>query len=378
MTEYDVIIAGLGAMGSAAAWHLAAGGKRVLGLDRFAPPHQFGSSHGLTRIIREAYFEHPLYVPLVQRAYELWADLEQRSGRRLLQQTGGLMLGPAKGVLVSGAKRSADQHRLRHEMLSAPDVRKRFPAFAPADDMVAVWEPRAGVLFPELAIQTHLDLAGRAGATLKFNSPVLAWEPHKDGVQVRTAVQTYTANHLLLSVGAWASSLVPELRLPLNVERQALFWFAPRTNPALFQPDRFPIFICEYDEHRFFYGFPELGDGVKLGVHHEGQATQPDLINRSISQDETETARSLLTRFMPAAAGALRSAAVCMYTNTPDEHFILDRHPNAPQVLIVSPCSGHGFKFSPLIGEIAATLISGGAPPFDLNLFKLSRFGIGP
>src|SRR5437899_12317364 len=173
MTEYDVIIAGLGAMGSAAAWHLAAGGKRVLGLDRFAPPPQFGASHGLTRIIREAYFEHPLYVPLVQRAYELWADLEQRSGRKLLLQTGGLMLGSPDGVLVTGAKRSAQEHKLPHQILSATEVRSRFPAFAPADDMVAVWEPRAGVLFPELAIQTHLELARKSGAILEFNVPLL-------------------------------------------------------------------------------------------------------------------------------------------------------------------------------------------------------------
>jgi sarcosine oxidase len=374
MPDHDVIVAGLGAMGSAAAWHLAASGKRVLGLDRFAPPHEFGSSHGRTRIIREAYFEHPLYVPLVQRAYDLWADLERRSGQRLLLQTGGLMLGPAQGALVSGARRSADQHRLPHEILSASDVRQRFPAFAPADDMIAVWEPRAGALFPEVAIQTHLDLARKAGATLAFNAPVLGWEALKDGVRVRTANQTHTANHLLLSAGAWTSSLLPDLHLPLKVERQVLFWFEPRENPGLFQPDRFPIFICEYDDRRFFYGFPDLGDGVKLGVHHEGQTTEPDLIDRQVRVDETETARSLLSSFLPSAAGALRSAAVCMYTNTPDEHFILDRHPGHPQVIIASPCSGHGFKFSPLIGELTATLINGGIPPFDLSLFRLSRF----
>jgi sarcosine oxidase len=377
MPDYDVIIAGLGAMGSAAAWHLAASGKRVLGLDRFAPPHQFGSSHGLTRIIREAYFEHPLYVPLVQRAYELWADLERQSGQRLLLQTGGLMLGPGEGVLVSGARRSAHQHRLSHEILSAAEVRGRFPALVPGHDMIGVLEPRAGVLFPELAIQTHFEFARKAGATLSFNTPILEWEPQKDGVLVCTADQTYTANHLLLSVGSWLSSLLPDLHLPLTVERQVLFWFEPSANPELFQPGRFPIFICEYDDHRFFYGFPDLGDGVKLGVHHEGQTTQPDLINRELNEQEIETARGLLQRFLPSAAGALRSAAVCMYTNTPDEHFILDRHPNHAQVLIASPCSGHGFKFSPVIGEIAATLINGKTPPFDLNLFKLSRLGIG-
>jgi sarcosine oxidase len=209
-----------------------------------------------------------------------------------------------------------------------------------------------------------------------LNAPVLGWEAIEDGVRVRTAYQIHTAKHLLLSVGSWVGSLVPEFRLPLSVERQVLFWFEPCADSDLFQPDRLPIFICEYDDHRFFYGFPDLGDGVKLGVHHEGQTTQPDLIDREVRADETEIARDLLRRFLPSADGALRYAAVCMYTNTPDEHFILDRHPDYPQVVIASPCSGHGFKFCPVIGEIAAILINGSTPSFDLGLFKLSRFGI--
>src|SRR5258708_3525042 len=172
-SNYDVIVAGLGAMGSAAAYHLAAAGQRVLGLDRFQPPHSIGSSHGLTRIIREAYFEHPLYVPLVRRAYQLWGDLEKQAGRQLLLQTGGLMIGPPSGVLVRGAKRSAVEHHLDHEVLSAAQLRRRFPCFEPTEDMVGVWEPRAGSLVPELAIQTHLELAAKYGAALRFNQTVL-------------------------------------------------------------------------------------------------------------------------------------------------------------------------------------------------------------
>jgi len=374
MPEYDVIIAGLGAMGSAAAWHLSASGYRVLGLERFEPPHQFGSSHGLTRIIREAYFEHPLYVPLVQRAYELWSDLEGRSGRKLLVQTGGLMIGPAGGVLVTGAIRSAKAHKLPHQLLSAEEIRKRFPAFALPDKMVAVWEPRAGILFPELAIQSYLEIAREKGAALKFNTPVIGWKAHEGGVRVDTGVQSYTASNLVLSAGSWMNSLLPDLRLPLSVERQVLFWFEPLSRQELFKSDRFPIFIWEFAYRHFFYGFPDLGDGVKIGIHHEGQTAQPDSINREVSEAEIETARNLLCRFFPSAAGKCRSAAVCMYTNTPDEHFLLDRHPLYPQVLIVSPCSGHGFKFSAVIGEITATLLSGGKPVFDLNLFRLSRF----
>src|SRR5437867_7556207 len=204
-------------MGSAAAYQLAAGGKRVLGLDRFQPPHHFGSSHGLTRIIREAYFEHPLYVPLVQRAYELWGDLEKKSGCQLLLQTGGVMVGPPEGMLVSGSKRSAEEHKLAHQILSAAELRQRFPVFQPADNMVAVWEPRAGILFPELAVQTHLELAAKSCAALRFNEPVLRWEPMPDGVRVFTAAGAYTAGRLLLPIGAWLSTLTPDLDLPLRI-----------------------------------------------------------------------------------------------------------------------------------------------------------------
>jgi len=372
--EYDVIIAGLGAMGCAAAYHLAKAGRRVLGLDRFQPPHQFGSSHGRTRIIREAYFENPLYVPLVQRAYELWHELEQQSGRQLLLQTGGLMIGAPDGVIVCGAQRSAEEHHLPHRILSAAEVRQQFPGFQLGSDMVAVWEPRAGILAPELAIQTHLELAARCGADLRFNTLVEGWEPRSDGVLVRTATETYAAKQLLLSAGAWLNSLVPDLNLPLTIERQAMVWFEPRSQPELFQPQRGPIFICEHEPRRFFYGFPDLGDGVKIGVHHEGAVASPDHLDRQVTEHETEAARALLARFLPNAAGPLRSAVACMYTNTLDEHFLFDWHPHFPQVLIASPCSGHGFKFSSVIGELAATLLGGGAPLFDLSLFRFTRF----
>ncbi len=372
--EYDVIIAGLGAMGSAVAYHLAKAGRRVLGLDRFRPPHDFGSSHGRTRIIREAYFENPLYVPLVHRAYELWHELEQQSGRQLLRQTGGLMIGAANGVIVRGAQRSAEEHHLPHRVLSAAEVRQEFPAFHLDSDMVAVWEPRAGILSPELAIQTHLGLAAKSGADLRFDTLVLGWEPGGDGVLVRTATETYAAKQLLLSAGAWLNSLAPDLNLPLTVERQVMVWFEPLAESELFQPQRCPIFICEHAPGRFFYGFPDLGDGVKIGVHHEGAETSPDHLDREVKQHEVEAARALLAKFLPNAAGPLRSAVACMYTNTPDEHFLFDWHPHFPRVLIASPCSGHGFKFSPVIGELAATLLGGGIPLFDLSLFKPSRF----
>ncbi len=368
-TQYDVLIAGLGAMGSAAASHLARRRLRVLGLDRFAPPHDRGSSHGQTRIIREAYFEDPVYVPMVQRAYELWRELENDSGTPLLLETGGLMIGAPDSMVVTGARHSARTHGLRHELLTAREVRERFPALQPDDDMVAVWEPRAGVLFPESCIAAHLDRARAHGADLHFGEPMLRWEPDSEGVRVFTARGEHRAGQLLISAGAWAGSLLPDLALPLKVERQVLFWFEPRDSSAAFAPERCPVHLWQFDGRKFVYGFPLLGDGVKVAFHHDGEEAAADTVRREVTPEEVEDMRAVVRRFLPAADGVLRSTAVCLYTNTPDEHFWIDRHPRCPQVLIASPCSGHGFKFSPVIGEILADLVQGKRPQFDLSPF---------
>jgi sarcosine oxidase len=365
----DVIIVGLGAMGSAAAFHLARQGRRVLGLDRFTPQHSFGSSHGQTRIIREAYFEHPLYVPLVRRAYELWDELERLSGRELLRITGGLMIGRPEGVLVTGARTSAEQHRLPHELLTAAEVSARFPALRPADDMVALWEPRAGILFPETCVGAHLTLAQSHGATLHHDERVTEWQSDGDGIRVRTDRGEYLAGQMLLTAGAWIPSLVPGLNLPLSVERQVLCWFTPRSDPAIFAPARCPIHLWESAPHEFFYGFPDLGDGVKLALHHAGEIADPDSLRRGVDDGEVSAVRELMRRYLPDADGPLRSTGVCMYTNTPDEHFWIDRHSGNPRVLIASPCSGHGFKFSSVIGEVLADLLTSGRSPFDLTPF---------
>lgn len=367
---FDVAIAGLGAMGSAAAYHLARRGRRVLGLDRFAPPHAFGSTHGQTRIIREAYFEHPLYVPLVQRAYDLWEDLERSSARDLLRITGGLMVGIPDGVLVSGALRSAREHRLAHEFLSADQVRRRFPAFRPTDDLAGVWEPRAGVLFPEACVDAHLTLARTHGATLRPGEPLVRWAPDGDGVRVTTDQGEFLADRLLLSAGSWLKALVPELNLPLTVTRQVLFWFAPADSPGYFAPSRCPIHLWEPAHGRYFYGFPDFGDGVKLAIHHEGEIVDPDHVRREVADDEVEELRRRFRPYLPAADGPLVQTAVCLYTNTPDEHFWIDRHPEHPQVLLASPCSGHGFKFASAIGEILADELTGRKPKFDLGPFR--------
>jgi len=356
-------------MGSAAAFHLARAGKKVLGLDRFTPPHSFGSSHGQSRIIREAYFEHPVYVPIVQRAYELWNDLARKTGQQLFLQTGGLMIGRPDGLVVAGARRSAEMHRLPHQFLSAEEITRRFPALRPTKDMAGVWEPRAGVLFPEQCIAAHLARAQEHGAILHYAERVLRWEPDGSGVKVTTDIDDYRAEQVILSAGSWLKSLLPDLDLPLTVERQVLFWFDSSDRKS-FQPERCPIHLWEYAAGRFFYGFPEVGNGVKVAGHHEGELTDPDLIRREVGPEEIEVMQRIIQPFLPSLDGCFREAAVCMYTNTPDGHFLIDRHPSLPQVLIASPCSGHGFKFSSAIGEILGDLITNGRSRFDLSLFR--------
>jgi sarcosine oxidase len=365
---YDVILAGLGAMGSAAAFHLAKRGHRVLGLDRFTPPHTLGSSHGQTRIIREAYFEHPIYVPMVQRAYTLWEELQRESGEELLVITGGLMIGQAESVVFAGARRSAVEHGLRHEVLSALEVRRRFPAMNPDDSMQAVWEPRAGILFPEKCVASHLELARRHAAELRFEEPVLSWESDGAGVRVTTARGQYTAAQLVISAGAWLRELAPELTGHFKVERQVLYWFEAN-EPEKFLPERCPIHLWQFDGKKFFYGFPDLGEGVKVAGHHDGEVTTAETVRREVSAEEVEAVRVWMRRFVPAANGPLKASSVCLYTNTADEHFWIDSLASCAAVLVVSPCSGHGFKFSSAIGEIVADRCEGREAKFDLSLF---------
>ena len=355
-------------MGSATAHALARRGMRVLGIDRFSPPHEFGSSHGESRIIREAYFEHPVYVPMVQRAYELWRELEKESGATLLRETGGVMIGRPDSDLVKGARHSAELHGLRHEMLTAAEVRKRFPALHPESDMVAVWEPRAGVLSPEACISAQLAQARRFGAELRFDEPMLRWEPEGEGVRVSTASGDYRAQQLVVTAGAWINDLFPDL--PLRIERQVLFWFDRASAHGMFAPERCPVHLWQFDGRRFFYGFPNFGSGVKLAFHHGGESVKVDNVRHEVAAPELEEIRAAVRRFVPEADGAVRASTVCMYTNTPDEHFLIDRHPAHRQVLIASACSGHGFKFSPVVGEVLADFAHGEAPRFDLNLFR--------
>ncbi len=376
MSVYDVVVVGLGAMGSAASQMLARLGLRVLGLEQFTPAHDRGSSHGRSRIIREAYFEHPAYVPLVQRAYDLWDRLQAESGRRLLVITGGLMLGPRDGELVEGALASATQHDLPYELLDAGRIRDRFPVFHPDDHTVAVAEPRAGVLFPEACVRAQLDAASRAGAELHFEEPVTGWQPSGSGVEVRTQRGRYDAGHLVITAGSWAPRILRDLGIPLTVERNVMFWFAPARHADAFGPDRCPIWMWQYAQDAFiYYGFPAFGrEGIKIAHHHSGEECTPETIRREVTPKEVEPVRSMMARYLPDANGAFLAAVACMYTNTPDGHFIIDRHPDHAAVTIACGFSGHGFKFAPAVGEILAGLATEGKSDHPIDLFRLNRF----
>ena len=376
-TRYDVIVAGLGAMGSASAYHLAARGRRVLGLERFAPRHALGSWHGDSRIIRELYFEHPLYVPLVQRAYALWEALERDAGEPLMTLNGGLMIGPREGMLIEGTLRSAAEHGLAAELLAPREVRARFPACELGEGLVAVLDPRAGFLRPEACVDAHRALAASHGAELRFEEPALAWEPDGEGVRVRTRAGTYTAGRLLLTAGAWTASLLPGLDLALTVERQVVFWFDPPATDDRYEPARCPIYAWEHASGYIGYGFPRLERGVKAALMHQGEAAaHPDAVRRTVDEPaEAGPLRAALRQMLPGVAAApVRGHAVCLFTNTPDTHFSIGFHPDHPQVLVSTPCSGHGFKFASAIGELHADLLTGRTPRFALSPFRLDRF----
>ena len=370
---FDIAIIGAGAIGSAAVYHLAKTGRKILVLDQYAPPHRFGSSHGESRIIREAYFESPIYVPLVQQAYKLWDELEKESGKKLFLKTGGLMLGDKKRRVFQGASKSAIQHNVPHEYLDSAAIKKRFPAFNPSEDTVALFEQNAGILFPEECITTQLQLAKRIGVSFHFGETVAFIQSKNDEVEIITDKARYKSNKVIVSAGAWMDELFPELHLPLSVKRQVLFWFKCRGRTAEnFSPGNFPVYIWEHEENKIFYGFPDLGHGIKIAIHHGGQLTTANMVDRNVSSQEINEVAALLNRFFNVEATFDRSS-VCMYTNTPDENFIIDYHPSNQNIILVSACSGHGFKFSSAIGKILCDMIVEKPLSFDISVFNLQR-----
>lgn len=364
-------IVGLGAMGSATVAALSRRGFDVIGFDRHRPPHDQGSSHGKTRIIRKAYWEHPLYVPLVQSAFDAWRELERRSSRELLVQTGALLIGREEGLLIRGTRQSAVTHDLEFEDLSRDDIVKRFPHFRPSEDTVGLFEREAGILFPEDCIEAFLNEAAEHGARLRFEEAITEWKAESGTVHLQTTAGSYSAERLLIAAGPWTRHLVPDL--PLEVERQVMHWFEPKPESPPSTAEHLPVFLFEEADEQHWYGVPDFGDGVKVAIHHNGELTTVDALQREVAPADVEAVRALLEQRMPMANGRALRACVCMYTNTPDGHFLIDSHPLHEQVLIASPCSGHGFKFASIFGEILADLLTTGETSFDLSPFRLSR-----
>jgi sarcosine oxidase len=371
--RYDAIVLGLGGMGSATVYHLARRGRRVLGLEQFTPAHDRGSSHGESRIIRQAYFESPVYVPLLLRAYELWRELERETGRELLRITGGLMIGPPESTIVRGSLESARRYGLAHRLLDATEIRREFPVFHVTTE-AGLYEEAAGALFPEECVLAHLDRAAALGAELRFETPVESWRPVDGGVAVVAGGRTVHADRLIVTAGSWAGRMLADLALPLEVERNVVYWFVPGATPVAFAPGRFPIFIWDHPSFPL-YGLPDLrGEGVKVGLHHSDQIVDPDRLPRDVGDDEVATVRVRLREQIPALDGRLNRTAVCMYTNTPDEHFVVGLHPRLPRVAIAAGFSGHGFKFSCAIGEVLAELAIDGVTRHPIAPFSPNRF----
>jgi len=373
--SYDAIVIGLGGMGSAAAYHLAARGKRVLGLERFTPAHKEGSSHGKSRIVRQAYYEDPAYVPLLLRAYELWEQLERDSGHRLLTITGGLYLGRETSGTVAGSLRSAREWSLEHELLSAAEIRRRFAVFTPDEHVVGLYEAKAGFVHPELSVWAHLERAAAHGAELHFGEPVLGWSASDERVQVGTANATYHATTLVVSPGAWAPELMGDLELPFTVTRQTLYWFDPVGGSAPFAVGRMPIYIWEQDDGEQFYGFPAQPGvpGVKVAFFYRGFRCDPNNVNRIVNDADVAAMRAALAPRIPSLNGTLLDTATCLYTELPDHHFLVSLHPRHNNVVLASPCSGHGYKFCSVIGEILADLASDGTTRYPIGLFDVGR-----
>ena len=378
--HFDVIVLGIGSMGSSACYHLAKRGARVLGLEQFDLPHQQGSHHGKSRMIRKAYFEHPDYVPLLQRAYQLWDELEAGSMETILKRTGGLYLCGSKDSIVTGSLASAREHNLPHDFLLHSDIVERFPAFNVPDSHTGFYEPDAGYLRPEEGILEHVRQAREKGATIKTNCPVLNWKKNGEGIEVSTDHGSYFAQQLVVCAGAWTSQMLTTLGIELTVTRQIQAWFEPLEDPAQFSPDSFPCWFIETELGSGHYGFPILPGRPALKIaHHKagtviplsnlGQAVEPP------TEAELEELRQILATYIPGAAGPVKNSCTCLYTNSPDQHFIVGKHPDEDRIQLAGGFSGHGYKFSSVIGEILADLAIEGKTRHPIDFLSPERFG---
>ncbi|WP_418282260.1 N-methyl-L-tryptophan oxidase [Halorubrum sp. DTA98] len=379
--HYDVIVVGVGGMGSAATYHLADRGLDVLGLERYDVPHDRGSSHGSTRIIRRTQYEDPAYVPLVDSAYERWRDLEEQTGRDLLSVTGGIDAGPPGSRIVTGSQAACEAHGIDHERLSAAAVNDRFPGYDLPEGHCAVYQPDAGFLDPSACVVAGVEAAHEAGATIRAREPVHEYATFDGGstdadggVRVTTSKDTYEADRLVVTAGAWVPDLIPDLAGVAVPERQVLAWLHP-TRPAAFDPDSFPVFVhATGDGH--YYGTPRYDvPGFKLGkFHHREEVVDPDGFGREPRPADEDLLRAYAERCFPEGAGPTMRLSTCLFTNTPDGHFILDRLPDDPRVTVGAGFSGHGFKFASVVGEILADLAIDGETDHDVDRFRADRF----
>jgi sarcosine oxidase len=374
---FDVIVLGVGGMGSAACFELARRGRKVLGLEQYPLVHDRGSSHGHTRIIRTAYYEHPNYVPLLRRAFTRWYELEQRVGRHLLTECPCLNIGPADGPLVAGVKASAQQHGLTVKELTADEISRRTPFRFP-DTFTGVLERQAGFLYVEECVRAHIDSAVSLGAEVHAEEPVREWKADDGGVEVTTDKQTYRAAKLVVTAGAWATKLLADLGVPLTVMRQVMVWFDVSANASTFRRDRFPMFIADVPGGPF-HGLPAIDEaGLKVARHYGAlHQKTPDAIDWDATTQDVPPVKGFLDRYVIVPMGEVTRGQVCLYTLTPDKHFVIDLHPKHPRVAVACGFSGHGFKFASVVGEILADLADRGKTDHPIGMFSARRFN-GP
>lgn len=372
--EFDCIVIGVGGMGSSTLYNLAKRGRRVLGLEQFDIPHAEGSSHGVNRIIRLAYYEHPSYVPLLRRAYELWSEIESVTGEQLLYKTGSIDTAPSGHEVFEGSLESCLLHDIPHRVLNHAQINEEFPGYQLPPGHMGLLQGDGGFVLSERSIVAYANAAMSTGAEIHAREVVSGWEPDQGGVRVFTDRGEYTAERLVITAGAWTSGMVPILDDLAVPERQVLAWLQP-IDGSLYTPEVFPVFNAYFDEGRY-YGFPVHGiPGFKVGrYHHLEEVIDPDFAIKTVDSEDEAVLRSAVERYFPKANGTTMTLKTCMFTNTPDEHFIVDLLPANSQVVVAAGFSGHGFKFASVIGEILADLAINGETEHNIDLLKIDRF----
>ena len=371
---YDVAVVGLGGMGSAVLAHAAKRGARAIGLEQFAHLHELGASSGRTRIIRKVYFEHPSYVPLLKRAYELWRELEAESSTKLVDLIGLLTVGAAGSEAIKGTLLSARTYDLPLDELDASEIAKKYPGVSPHPNEIGLLERDAGMVYPEKAIDAHLRVAESCGAEMRFRTAVRGWETKADRCRIHFGNDdVIEARKIVVCAGPWSAPLLEGAGVPLEVQRNVQVWFDPPTHA--FDVGRLPAYLVDRAEFGTpLYGFPKTSDGLKAALHAHGDTTQPEELDRDVHDEDVEAVRNALESWMPGAGTRFAWGKVCMYTLTPDRHFVIDRDPADPRVVIAGGFSGHGFKFTPVVGEIATDLALDGGTRHDIAFLSATRF----